>query len=111
MQLEAYLGLNGRSLRDEEVTLTLQEVDANPGLGAIVVMQRHGELVKVPAGWLHSVQNLAPCVKFAWECAVLEHAAHYPTVHRLIAQYIGERAAKDYFPTQAIACNTVIQSS
>ena len=107
VQVEAFLQSSCRSLR-QDVALTMQEVADHPELEAVVVRQHHGDIVKVPAGWLHSVENLAPCVNFAWEYMVMEHAAHYLVVHQLISQHIGDRAAVHHFPMQPYVCNSML---
>ena len=59
VQVEAFLQSSCRSLR-QDVALTMQEVADHPELEAVhslklvVVRQHHGDIVKVPAGWLHS---------------------------------------------------------
>ena len=62
VQVEGLWQSSCRSLRPD-VVLTMQEVADHPELEAVIVRQHHGDIVKVPAGWLHSVENLAPCVK------------------------------------------------
>ena len=106
VQVEAFLQLSCRSLQ-QDVARTMQEVANHPELGAVLAHLHHGNIVKVPAGWLHSVEDLAPCMNFAWEYMVMEHAAHYLVVHQLISQYIGDRAAVEYFPIQACVCNSL----
>ena len=78
-------------------------------LGAVVIHQHHGEVVRVPAGWLHEVINRQACVKVAWEFMEDGRAQLYPTVSKLIAEHIGERAAKDYMPIYTCAFNCAMQ--
>lgn len=35
--------------------------------------QRHGDVVHVPAGHMHQVENLEGCVKMAWDKYVVAH--------------------------------------
>ncbi len=41
------------------------------------VSQHHGQVVHVPAGWSHQVDNLQDCVKIAWDIMVPERMAAY----------------------------------
>ncbi len=41
------------------------------------VYQHHGQVVHVPAGWLHQVEILQGCGKIAWDITVPERMAAY----------------------------------
>ena len=77
---------------------------------AEVIQQYHGQIVQVPAGWMHAVYNRRACLKVTWEFAEIDKAWFYPTVSRLIGQYIGQRAAEDYMPIHTCAFNCAMQS-
>ena len=42
-----------------------------------IIEQRHGDMVHVPAGYMHQVENLAPCVKMAFDKYVPANLARY----------------------------------
>lgn len=75
----------------------------------MVLQQFHGRIVWVPAGWLRAVSDRQACIKVAWEFMEADRAALYPTVSKLIATHIGERAAKDYMPIYTCAFNCAMQ--
>ena len=89
------------AIHDQDVLIT--------ALRGVVIQQCHGQLVIVPPGWAHSVLNRAPNFKVAWETTHLEHAASYPRTAVLTAKFIGDRAAADYMPYQAMAFSIVRQ--
>ena len=41
------------------------------------IYQHHGQMVHVPARWLHQVENLQDCVKIAWHMMVPERMVFY----------------------------------
>ena len=42
-----------------------------------IIEQRHGDMVHVPAGYMHQVENLQPCVKIAFDKYVCANLARY----------------------------------
>ena len=85
-----------------------EERELRRAVGAVVLRQHHGELIRVPAGWLHAVSNRKPCIKVAFEFLASSKACLYPTVSKMIAEFIGSRAAADYMPMQTAAYNTAM---
>ena len=87
-------------------------IEANAKLlsevGAVLVYQHHGQLVRVEAGWLHSVINVQHSIKIAREFMLRDRVAMYAAVPRLISDYIGPEAAHDYMPLQVCAHKTLI---
>ena len=52
--------------------------DPNTGNAYVQTMyQHHGQVVNVPAGWLHQLENLQDCVRIAWDIMVPERMAAY----------------------------------
>ncbi|DBA88811.1 TPA: hypothetical protein ACH3X1_014812 [Trebouxia sp. C0004] len=42
-----------------------------------IIKQRHGDMVRVPAGHMHQVENLEACVKIAWDKYVAANRSRY----------------------------------
>lgn len=52
--------------------------------------QKHNDVVKVPCGWAHQVQNMTGCVKFAFDVLNVMELCVYATVQkRLIGPFAG----------------------
>ena len=75
--------------------------------GAVVVQQYHGQVVQVPAGWMHAVFDRRPCVRVANIFTEKDKAWLYPAVSKLIAGFIGQQAADDCMPINICAFNSV----
>lgn len=112
MQVEVWYRAQGKTLRDAvKLDLSLpQHRSLRNEWKAEVVQQYHGQIVQVPAGWMHAVFNRRACLKVAWEFAEMDKAWLYPTVSRLIGAYIGQRASEDYMPIYTCAFNCAMQS-
>ncbi|KAK9809774.1 hypothetical protein WJX73_004996 [Symbiochloris irregularis] len=110
---EAWFQTQKTSLHDNNATvdLMLQKYrHLQDEWGVVVLSQRHGQVVQVPAGWMHTVFNRRACVKLSVEFMDQHNAAQYPVVHGLISKYIGERAAPDYLPVYTFALNYALDS-
>lgn len=70
-----------------KVTLNVQQItklqqdmgtDGQTGLAYVrVLRQGHGDMVHVPAGWMHMVINLRACLKMAWAVYMPQHFLNY----------------------------------
>ena len=72
-----------------------------------MVQQRHGETVVVPPGTVHTVINLAACVKLAVETASPGHLCLYNQslfVHN--NEFFGELNAKEYMQLASVTVRT-----
>lgn len=59
--------------------------------------QRAGELVYVPAGWVHQVVNLSPNVKVAWDYYSADNFHKYAQLqYRIASKFFRGGMAKDY---------------
>ena len=62
-----------------------------------VIEQHAGEVVHVPSGWVHQVENLAPSLKMAWDYYDGRHMGRYARAHRtVVAPFFGPSQAPDY---------------
>ena len=106
-QVDAWFKAQGKTLKDEvDLDLALPEYRLlRSEWGAQIVQQYHGHIVQVPAGWMHAVFNRRPCLKIAYEFCETGKAWLYPLVSKLIAKFIGQRAAVDYMPIFTCAFN------
>ena len=66
------------------------------------VYQHHGQMVHVPAGWLHQVENLQDCVKIAWDMMAPERVALYVLTWQYILSGITRSNAADYVATTGV---------
>ena len=61
----------------------LQRLQRDMGVGSHgeplvhIVRQCHGDIVHVPAGWMHMVQNVPACIKMAWDMYTVDHLTDY----------------------------------
>ena len=83
--------------------------DGQTGLAYIRVMkQGHGEMVQVPAGWMHLVMNLRPCAKMAWEIYKPEHFLNYVLSWQHVAnQFTSSGNSQDYMSVMGVVSNVV----
>lgn len=66
--------------------------------GAFMLYQRHGDTVRVPAGWPHTVRNLARCVKFAADgCAPADLPAAVEASLSVRSQYFAQGRGQEDF--------------
>lgn len=54
----------------------------------MVLEQRAGDIIHVAPGWAHQVENMAPCLKVAWDCVEPENLPLYVEVMRSIRAHI-----------------------
>lgn len=54
------------------------------GQNIVTVTQHHGEMVHVPWGWAHQVQNLAPCFKIAWDMVNMSRAGDVQAIQQWV---------------------------
>ncbi|KAL3157775.1 hypothetical protein ABBQ32_012200 [Trebouxia sp. C0010 RCD-2024] len=66
------------------------------------VYQHHGQVVHVPAGWLHQVENLQDCVKIAWDRMVPERMAAYMATWQLVLASVIKSNAPDYMAATGV---------
>lgn len=73
-------------------------VDENTGQAYVqIVMQFHGCILHVPAGWVHCVLNMEACAKLAWEVYKEKHMLNYVLSWQYVArQFTRERNVQDY---------------
>lgn len=74
------------------------------------VYQCHGMRVHVPAGWMHAVVNVRPCIKLAWQVYNRHHLLDYV----LSWQYIGSQFthvsnAPDYMNVMRVVSKLVMK--
>ena len=74
-----------RPLLTEAGIMSLQSVLGNNNV--VVVMQKHGDLVHVPPGWMHQVTNLGPCVKLAFVFLKPGSVGAYLEVYNLVQKH------------------------
>jgi len=66
------------------------------------VYQHHGQVMHVPAGWLHQVENLQDCVKIAWDIMVPERMAAYMTTWQHVLACVTKSNAPDYMAAMGV---------
>lgn len=102
----------GKSLGTLQHPLTALQIEQLQQKGVeFVMIERHCDLINVPPGWLHQVTNLAPNVKLAWDCRVVEHMPAYSRVHALISKHMGDRGVQDYVGFARCCTNAIIAAS
>ncbi|KAL3158294.1 hypothetical protein ABBQ38_010538 [Trebouxia sp. C0009 RCD-2024] len=64
----------------------------------LALHQGPGDIVQVPPGWPHAVNNLMYCCKLAWDYIDMGQLANYMAVQRDIVSplFTGEGIANDY---------------
>ena len=68
-----------------------------------IVKQGHGDLVHVPAGWLHQVHNVRACIKMAFEKCEPERLLNYVLSWQYIAaRYTTSSNSADYMAIMAV---------
>lgn len=85
-------------------------VDENTGQAYVhIVMQFHGCMVHVPAGWVHCVLNLEACAKLAWEVYKEKHMLNYVLSWQYVArQFTRERNVRDYMAVVGVAIRVLV---
>lgn len=62
-----------------------------------IINQKHGEVVKAPAGWAHTVTNVEVCFKVAYDHLILEQFPTYALIHsRVTGKWSKASNAADY---------------
>ena len=82
-----------------ELMLAFGSMNAIDGRDVVVVLnQGPGDIVLVPPGWPHAVNNAMPCCKLAWDHYDPRHLATYAAVHRDVASplFRGGTVGDDY---------------
>ncbi|KAL0029489.1 hypothetical protein WJX77_011364 [Trebouxia sp. C0004] len=72
-----------------------------------IIEQRHGDIVHVPAGHMHQVENMAGCVKMAWDKYVVAHLDRYALSWRYITNQI--RGRPDYMGASVVVKNAILE--
>lgn len=83
----------------------MQKLGTDMGVDNPVVRleQRAGELVYVPAGWVHQVVNLSPNVKVAWDYYSADNFHKYAQLqYRIASKFFRQASAKDYMSVNMI---------
>ena len=95
-------GLKGGHFIEED---TLNEfaaaMPADVKVTSAACEQLPGELIKVPVGWAHQVENLQDCVKFAWDLWEPDRFALYYESYKTLGS-VFFRQAKDYMATNTL---------
>ncbi len=87
--------LSEGQLRDL-ATVTVQQTQ-RPLL--LLIEQRAGDRVYVPPGWAHSVVNMRPCVKIAWDSVLAERLPRYLCAAQLRRHV---ESAKDFMDAETV---------
>ena len=66
------------------------------------VYQHHGQVVHVPAGWLHQVENLQDCVKIAWDMMIPERMGAYMATWQHVLATVTKSNAPDYMAARGV---------
>ena len=72
-----------------------------------IIKQRHGDLVHVPAGYMHQVENLHPCVKLAWDKYVAAHLHRYALSWRYINSQVA--GGPDYMGAAVVVKKAILE--
>lgn len=68
-----------------------------------LVVQHAGERVHVPAGWVHCVFNVRPCIKVAWDKLEASNLVRYVSAQQRIgAMYTCGTNPEDYIAVGAL---------
>ena len=97
---------------EEGLSLTLEQVDELRETlpGVVVLRQCAGDLITVPAGWMHSVINTADACKLAFDCFELDKFHMYAQSWRQIASKHTKTAqADDYMQACAVLRTEILQ--
>ena len=97
---------------EQGLYLTLKQLDELRGaLPDVVVLQQcAGDLITVPAGWMHSVINRADACKLAFDCFELDEFHLYAQSWRQIASKHTKTAqADDYMQACAVLRTEILQ--
>ena len=75
-----------------------------------LLWQHHGQVVHVPAGHMHMVVNLQPCIKMAWEYWKDDKLVNYILAWKFISSQMTRGSnSLDYFNTQGVVGNLLTE--
>ncbi len=75
-----------------------------------IVKQGHGEMVHVPAGWVHQVINMRPCIKMAWDVYQPKHLLNYVLSQQYVASQITSTSnTADYMSVMCVIKNLAVE--
>jgi len=74
-----------------------------------IIKQRHGDMVHVPAGHMHQVENLEDCVKIAWDKYVAANMSRYALSWLYVTSQVTGGA--DYMAAAVVVKNAIIEIS
>ncbi len=74
-----------------------------------IIKQRHGDMVHVPAGHMHQVENLEDCVKIAWDKYVAANLSRYALSWLYGTSQVTGGA--DYMAAAVVVKNAIIEVS
>ena len=86
-------------LSQADVAKVSKFLGKDPATGRVYVQtvyQHHGQVVHMPAGWLHQVETLQDCVKLAWDIMLPERMAAYMATWQHVLASVTESSAPDY---------------
>ena len=86
------------------------DIGAGSSRSVIHLYQLHGQMVHVPPGYIHCVQNLAPCIKLAWD---FYNPASFPGYLEALTmaggKYFGADNARDYMGPECLISEVAAQ--
>ena len=74
-----------------------------------LIWQFHGQVVHVPAGHVHMVLNLQPCIKMAWELWESEKLTNYILSWKYITSQITVANSADYTNTVGVVRKMLVE--
>ncbi len=86
----------GERLGEEDLRELCNDLGKGLERAVIPLTQFHGQLVRVPPGYVHLVHNLRSCVKVAWDLYRVENLHLYISMLRRNRRYFGDANAQDY---------------
>ncbi|KAL3134232.1 hypothetical protein ABBQ38_006663 [Trebouxia sp. C0009 RCD-2024] len=92
-------------LSQSDVATLSKSLGTDPNTGNAYVQtvyQHHGQLVHVPAGWLHQVENLQDCVKIAWDMMTPERMGAYMATWQHVLASVIKSNAPDYMAATGV---------
>lgn len=79
------------------------------GSKLLTVSHKAGELVKVPAGWLHQVVTILPCMRITWQSvSSMQSFPRLAAIRKLAATYTAPRNNTDWIAVQSAAFNFAV---
>lgn len=74
----------------------------------VYIKQKVGDMIYVPAGWIHCVITVQPCIKLAWDFVNYKHLPNYLAARRFVLQKLldmpgfMDSQSEDYAPIPSI---------